>query len=225
MWSPVRSRLATAGFEAVAPDLLGHGSSPTAPPETTLADLADAVAGQFDQPVHLVGFSLGALIAQHLAIHRPELVSTLTSVSSVCQRTPEERAAVLARLRGAKDDFAGSVRASLTRWYAGTEVPAELVDETQTTLLANDQQSYLSCYRVFATADAELGPRLRSITAPSLAVTGSDDPGSTPQMSQRLADAIPGSRLELFPDTKHMLPVQRPTEFAELFTAFAQEHS
>ena len=54
---------------------------------------------------HLVGFSLGALVAQHLARYRPELVATLTSVSSVCRRTAEERAAVLDRLRTAETRF------------------------------------------------------------------------------------------------------------------------
>jgi len=45
-------------------------------------------------------------VAQHLALHRPALVATLTSVSSVCRRTAEERAAVLDRLRTAERDFA-----------------------------------------------------------------------------------------------------------------------
>ena len=174
----------------VTPDLPGHGARPPAPAGVTLADLADGVAADIPPGSHLVGFSLGALVAQHLALHRPALVATLTSVSSVCRRTAEERAAVLDRLRTAERDFAASAAASLRRWYDGTDVDPEQVRRTEATLLANDRDSFLHCYRVFATADAELGPELDRITVPALAITGECDPGSTPEMTRRLADGI-----------------------------------
>lgn len=211
MWRPVAARLRDE-FEVVTPDLLGHGNSAPAPDGTTLGDLADEVARSVPARAHLVGFSLGALVAQHLARYRPELVASLTSVSSVCRRTEAERTAVLGRLAAAADDFPASVEASLQRWYAGTGVDPDLVAETRTTLLANDVASYLNCYRVFATADAEIGPELPRITTPALAVTGALDPGSTPEMTRRLAAAIPGCRAEIVPEARHMLPVQRPQE-------------
>ena len=87
-------------------------------------------------------------------------------------------------------DFAASAAASLRRWYDGTDVDPEQVRRTEATLLANDPDSFLHCYRVFATADAEIGPELDRITVPALAVTGERDPGSTPEMTRRLAEAI-----------------------------------
>jgi pimeloyl-ACP methyl ester carboxylesterase len=119
---------------------------------------------------------------------------------------------VLGRLAAAAEDFPASVEASLQRWYAGTGVDPELVAGTRATLLANDVASYLNCYRVFATADAEIGPELPRISAPTLAVTGALDPGSTPEMTRRLAAAIPSCRAEVVPDARHMLPVERPHE-------------
>ena len=157
MWAPVAAQLSDA-FEVIAPDLPGHGSRPPAPAGVTLADLTEGVADQVPHGSHLVGFSLGALVAQRLARHRPELAATLTSVSSVCRRTPKEREAVLGRLRMAENDFAASAAASLYRWYDGTDVDADLVRRTEATLLANDRDSFLNCYRVFATGDAEIGP-------------------------------------------------------------------
>ena len=168
MWDPVVALLA-GDVDVVTPDLPGHGARPPAPAGVTLADLADGVAADIPPGSHLVGFSLGALVAQHLALYRPALVATLTSVSSVCRRTAEERAAVLDRLRTAERDFAASAAASLRRWYDGTEVDPEQVRRTEATLLANDRDSFLHCYRVFATADAELGPELDRITVPALA--------------------------------------------------------
>lgn len=224
MWGPVAELLADA-FDVVAPDLPGHGSRPAAAAGVTLADLSDGVAEDIPSGSHLAGFSLGALVAQHLARHRPELVATLTSVSSVCRRTPQERAAVLGRLRMAEADFAGSAGASLERWYAGTDVGADLVRRTEETLLANDRDSFLNCYRVFATGDQEIGPELPLIRVPALALTGEHDPGSTPEMTRRLAKAIPDCRAVVLPDARHMLPVERPREFVDCLTTFIGEYA
>ncbi|WKG03168.1 alpha/beta fold hydrolase [Mycolicibacterium sp. HK-90] len=219
VWQPVTGLLVDR-YTVITPDLPGHGVRPPAPAGVTLSELADGVAGEIPAGSHLVGFSLGALVAQHLAVHRPELVSTLTSVASVCQRTPDERAAVLARLETAADDMAASSAASLHRWYDGTGVSPEQIARTEATLLANDRASFLNCYRVFATADAEIGPQLGQINVPALAVTGSDDPGSTPEMTERLAAAIPDCEAVVIPGARHMLPVQCPRELADCLMSF-----
>lgn len=224
VWEPVIAELAGA-FEVSALDLLGHGSRPAAPASTSLADLADDVATRVARGSHVVGFSLGALVAQHLALHHPELVASLTLVSSVCRRTPREREAVLARLRAAEADFTASATASLQRWYDGTDVDEEVVRRTGATLLANDAASFLACYRVFATADAEVAPDLHRIGVPALAVTGELDPGSTPEMTHRLAESMPSCRAVVIPDARHMLPVQRPAELVSALTDFLGEHA
>jgi pimeloyl-ACP methyl ester carboxylesterase len=222
MWEPVVALL-PGDVDVITPDLPGHGRRAPAQAGVTLADLADGVAEDIAPGSHLVGFSLGALVAQHLARHRPELVATLTLVSSVCRRTPDERAAVLDRLRLAEKDFRASAMASLRRWYDGTDVDAERVRRTETTLLANDVDSFLNCYRVFATADAEIGAELDRITMPALAVTGELDPGSTPAMTRRLAAAMPNCRAVVVPGARHMLPVERPRELVDSLSTFIGE--
>jgi pimeloyl-ACP methyl ester carboxylesterase len=224
MWEPAGELLADR-FDVVVPDLPGHGGQPPAPAGVTLGDLADGVAAEISPGSHVVGFSLGALVAQHLARYRPELVATLTSVSSVCRRTPEEREAVLGRLRAAEADFPASVAASLHRWYDGTDVDAERVRRTEATLLGNDRQSFLHCYRVFATADQEIGPELARITVPSLAVTGEHDRGSTPEMTRRLAETMPDCRAVVVSGARHLLPVERPGELVNCLTAFIGEEA
>jgi len=217
VWEPLTA-IVGVRFDVVAPDLPGHGANPRVPEGVTLADLADAVAVGVPDGSHLVGFSLGALVAQHLAIHRPELVASLTSVSSVCRRTDAERASVLGRLEVAERDVRASSEASIERWFAGSDVAPEWVERTRATLLANDTDSFLRCYRVFATGDAVVGPDLDRITAPTLAITGQDDPGSTPDMTHRLAAAIPGCRAEVVPHTRHLLPLERPGALAAAIT-------
>ncbi|MGW0947826.1 alpha/beta fold hydrolase [Streptomyces sp. NPDC002623] len=62
----------------------------------------------------------------------------------------------------------------------------------------------LNCYRVFATADADLAPDLGAIAVRALAVTGEDDPGSTPEMTRRLAAALPDCRAEIISRARHI---------------------
>jgi pimeloyl-ACP methyl ester carboxylesterase len=193
-------------------DLRGHGTSPPAAPGVSLRELATDVAALLHGPTHLVGFSLGALVVQQLALDQPELTASLTLVSSVAGRSTEERTAVLRRRERARENFAASAQAAVERWFTPEwrAREPELTQSVLTTLLNNDHTSYLACYDVFATADAELWPRLTDITAPTLAVTGADDPGSTPAMSRRLADRVPGGHALIVPGTRHLLPLERP---------------
>lgn len=218
MWRAVRDRL---GRASIALDLPGHGAEPPLRREQTLAALADDVRQRLPPgPVDLVGFSLGALIAQHIARFDPDRVRTLTCVSSVCQRTEAERDAVAARLRTARHDFAASAEASIERWFpAGARVAADDIDATRRTLLANNVDSYLHAYAVFARGDREIGAELGGISAPTLAITGELDPGSTPDMTHRLAAAIPGARAQIVPDARHMLPVESPDALTNAITA------
>lgn len=212
VWDDVLPLLAS--YDVRRPDLPGHGHGPRVPADVDLATLADLVAGEVPVGAHLVGFSLGALVAQRLAAHGPGRVASLTSVSSVCRRTESERAAVLGRLDSASGDLGASVEASLHRWYDGTDVAPAAVERTRSVLLANDPEQYLRCYRVFATGDAEVAPDLPRIDVPALAVTGADDPGSTPAMTGRLAEALPHCRAVVVPGVRHMLPVQAPETLA-----------
>lgn len=229
MWDAVRARITQP---TAALDLPGHGAQPPLRAPQSLADLAEDVLARLPQvsgtpgAVHLVGFSLGALIAQHIARFHPERVVTLTCVSSVCQRTPEEAAAVEARLEAARDDFAASAAASIERWYpAGTAVPTDTIAATERVLLANDVTSYLHAYAVFARGDREIAPELGRIAAPTFAITGELDPGSTPDMSQRLAAAVPDARARIVPGARHMLPVEDAPALAGALTDFIAQAS
>lgn len=222
MWEPLQALL---GRDTIALDLPGHGTQPPLREPQTLADLAEDVLRRLpDGAVHLVGFSLGALIAQHIARFHPERVATLSCVSAVCRRTPEEAAAVASRLAAARTGFADSVSASLQRWYPeGTSASAGLIAATERVLRANDVTSYLHAYAVFADGDREIAPQLGHITAPTLAITGELDAGSTPEMARRLADAVPDARLVVVPGARHMLPGEDARALGKALTVFIDE--
>ncbi|GAA2613408.1 alpha/beta fold hydrolase [Streptomyces axinellae] len=241
MWDRCRRALA-ARHRTLAVDLRGHGSSPPAPPGVTLTELAQDVLDVLDVldrpvdaggsagpggrggrdgpdggglprgPAHLVGFSLGALVAAQTALLRPAAVASLTLVSSVAGRSEQESREVRLRLERARHDFPASVAAATDRWFSAEWQAAEpeLAAAVRATLLAQDRPSYLACYEVFARADRELWARLPGIAVPTLAVTGEADPGSTPEMTRRLAHAIPGARGVVVPGARHLLPLEAP---------------
>lgn len=206
VWEQVQNLL---DYESVALDLPGHGQQPPLTTTSTLTALGDDVVARMPEgPVHLVGFSLGALIASDIAIRFPERVSSLTCVNAVCDRTTEESAQVAVRLQAARDDFSNSMSIALERWFPeDTPQNSKLREETSSVLMANDIQSYLYAYEVFATGDKELVAKLPRITAPTLAITGENDTGSTPDMSYRIKKYVPNTTVEIVSGARHMLPV------------------
>jgi pimeloyl-ACP methyl ester carboxylesterase len=222
MWEPFQTQI---GRATIALDLPGHGAQPPLREPQTLADLAEDILRRLPRgAVHLVGFSLGALIAQHIARFHPERIATISCVSTVCCRTPAEAAAVSSRLATAATDFPASIAASLLRWYpANAGVPNAVIEATEQVLLTNDHTSYLHAYAVFAEADQQIAPELGRITAPTLAITGELDTGSTPEMSRRLADAVPNARVIIVPGARHMLPVENAPALAQAVTTFIDE--
>ena len=209
---------ALEGYRILLPDLRGHGASPAIEGAVTLGELAGDVAALLDEPAHVVGFSLGGLVAMRLALAEPALVRSLTLVSAVASRSPAERQAVRDRLAVATERFEDAADAAVDRWFspAWRAREPELADEVRATLLANDRRSYLSAYRLFAEADAELRPQLGRIAAPTVAVTGSEDGGSTPAMTRALAAAIPGATAAVVDGARHLLPLERPDALTDL---------
>ncbi len=205
VWDPVVGLLRAAGdHDVVADDLPGHGGRPL-PRPASLRSLAPAI----DRPCHLVGFSLGGMVASRLAADRRDLVRSLTLVATVGRRTPDQRVAVQARLAAAEADFGASVEAALSRWGCEPGGPVDRV------MRANDVQDYLAAYRVFCEADAETWELYPGLTLPVLAITGADDTGSTPAMSAAIAAAVPDGRAVIVPGTRHLVVLDAPEAVAD----------
>lgn len=224
MWAAFAAAL---GSPTITYDMLGLGDAPKPAGPYTLSmyaeQLADVVREAPSQPVDVIGFSMGALVAQRFAIDHPSLVRRLVLVSGVYDRTSAERAAIVARVEEVRaGGYASTIEPAIERWFtpefAATH-PHE-VDAVRTRMLANDPASYVHAYEVFATGDEELVPLVHRIAAPTLVVTGADDQRSTPTMTQRLAEALPHGEAAVVPDVRHLLPLEQPRLLAELVDEF-----
>lgn len=213
-WDGVINELA-GGYEYFRYDLRGHGDSAAPPGPYSLDDFVDDFTGLLDAigtaRTHLVGFSLGGLIAQAIAVTHPELVASLAIVSAVAGRTEEERRKVAERAeRLAQGGATEHAEEALERWFT----PEYRADHPEITrnrgqrATAADPEGYAAAYRVFTESD--LADQLHRITAPTLVMTGEHDPGSNTRMAQLMHDRIAGSQLVILPRLRHAILTEAP---------------
>ncbi|MDX8461631.1 alpha/beta fold hydrolase [Mesorhizobium humile] len=217
-------------FDLVAIDMLGHGASPLPPQNAELSDFADQAIGLLDhlglERVAVVGHSMGALVAQEIALRHPSRVGSLVCLNAVFRRPPELAHAVRERaaaLGGPGDPSA--IAATIARWF-GNPIPPPLSDAAataRTALESVDPQGYARTYRLFAHADTAHVDRLGSLAVPALFMTGSDDRNSTPAMSAAMARLAPSGQCLVLNGEKHMMTIASPKEVTQHITAFLDE--
>ena len=224
MWAPFSAAL---GTPVVTYDMVGLGDAPKPRGPYSLAmyaeQLREVAAGLGGRPIDVVGFSMGALVAQRFAADHPQLVRRIVLVSGVYDRTARERAAIVERVAEVRSGgYLDSVEPALARWFTPAFAAArpDAVQVVRERMLANDVRAYADAYEVFATGDAELVPLAPRIHAPTLVITGEDDQRSTPAMAERLAAALPNGRAVVVPGVRHLLPIEQPALLAELVRDF-----
>ncbi|MCO7557321.1 alpha/beta fold hydrolase [Metapseudomonas otitidis] len=226
MWGGQVVGLATQ-YRVIAYDMLGHGDSPRPEPGTELLGYADQLRELLDHlgltQVTVIGFSMGGLVARAFALHYPQYLQGLVVLNSVFNRTPEQRAGVIARTaQAAQHGPDANAEAALSRWFSReyqAANPAQIAAIRQT-LASNDPQGYLTTYELFATQDMYRADDLGNIRVPTLIATGELDPGSTPEMAEQLAQRIPGARTAVLAEQRHMMPVESPRLVNQLLLDF-----
>jgi len=207
-------------YRVIRLDLRGHGQSSRIT-SCSLQDLLDDVTAVMDAEsvakAHLVGFSLGGMIAQAFVLDHPDRVDTVAFISAVACRTEEERARMIERARIVREQgIAAVVAAAENRWFTEEFKRAnpERVAQRLSELIANDHASYAAAYQVFA--ESEIGPRLPAVRHKTLIVTGEHDIGSNTRMARYMHDAIAGSVLEILPGLRHSVLIEAPETIARL---------
>jgi pimeloyl-ACP methyl ester carboxylesterase len=223
MWTDFAEAL---GRPTRAYDLIGLGDGPRPPAPFTLAMYGDQLAAEAgDEPVDVIGFSMGALVAQRFTLDHPHRVRRVVLVSGVFDRSPVEREAIMARVAEVRAGrYAESIEPALERWFTPSFAARrpDVVEAVRRRMLSNDVPAYAAAYEVFACGDAELVDAVGRIAAPTLIVTGEDDRRSTPEMARRMAAAMREATCVIMPGLRHLLPLEAPVELAAVVRPFLE---
>lgn len=222
-WDEVCDKLSIE-FDIIRLDLRGHGESGPIDKlsiDTFVEDVVDLMNEEDIRQAHLVGFSLGGLIAQRLAITNPDRFDRIILLSAVAGRTPEERERVLARLDLIREGGIKTITAAAKeRWF--TEVFArknsDVIERRIAELEAVDVEQYLKAYQIFG--ETELVDTLHKIRHPTLIMTGELDPNSNVRMSRTMNSLIPNSKLKILPALKHSVLVEASSLVANEIRTF-----
>jgi 3-oxoadipate enol-lactonase len=212
MWAPQRRELADE-FRVITVDTRGHGGSPVPDGPYRLEDLARDVLETLDDlgvtRASFAGVSLGGAIAQWIALHAPERVAALALLCTSARfGDPEpwlERAATVRE--GGAQAVADAV---VGRWFTAdfADAEPETTRRMRDLIASTPAEGYAGCCEAISTWDVV--DQLGGITAPTLVVSGVEDPATPPEHQQILADGIPGARLESITDAAHLASFQRP---------------
>ena len=210
-------------YRVITFDNRGTGRSDAPPGPYDLDVMADDAAGY--ESAHVLGVSMGGVIAQKLALRQPERVRSLILACTACHTHPWRRElleewVVQAGTLGTRgflianvDRLVGGGR---TRWfwwaYARVAprlllaVPATLVAQVQACLSIDDHR-----------------PELSAIAVPTLVVAGERDRLTTTEDSAELVSLIPGAELHVIPGAGHLLMIEQPCAFNRIALRFLDQ--
>jgi Predicted hydrolases or acyltransferases (alpha/beta hydrolase superfamily) len=151
-----------------------------------------------------LGFSLGALIAQHFAANFSNKINKLIIIASVFNRSQEQKLKVKKRYekslsgKSISDD-------SIKRWFNLNYLNKNpLVYKFFFNILKNNNpKDFLPAYKLFVESD-NYKINFLNIKKPTLVITGENDIGSTPRMSLMLSKKIKKSKIYIIKNAKHM---------------------
>ena len=204
-------------YDVITYDLCGHGESAAPPERPSLELFAHQLNAVLDaagvETAAIVGFSLGGMICRKFAQDFPDRAGALVILNSPHKRTDDAQAAILKRVdQAATEGPSATVDAALGRWFTDSfrrDTPA-MMDLVRSWVTANDKTIYSRIYRVLAEGISEITNPDSQIKVPTLVITGEQDYGNGPEMTQAIASQIPGARTLILPGLRHMALVEDP---------------
>jgi 3-oxoadipate enol-lactonase len=221
-WSGVSEPLSRR-CRVLAVDAAGHGASPDARRpgrmDERVADVIDLILKEDFGPAVLVGVSFGGMIAQNVALARPDLVAGLVLAGCPGRIPAEAREAILARGSDAeRGGMAAVVEPTLERWFTPGSMSTDAVARVRQRLLDDTPSNWAAAWEAIAEHDAL--ERLGAYRGGALVIAGERDLATPLPAKQALAAAIPGARLVVLPGAPHMMQIEQPSAFLAAIEEF-----
>ncbi|WP_341713334.1 alpha/beta fold hydrolase [Erythrobacter sp.] len=201
----------------------------------TLADMADDGAGLLDAlgiaKAHIVGASMGGMIAQHFAARHADKALSLTSIFSTTGNPklpparPEAMKVLVTRPASMDEEVLVEHGMKLARTIGSPGYPADedrLRERTRATVRRSVYPEGPTRHLSAIVADGDRRPMLKGISVPTLVLHGEDDPLVPVEGGRDTAANIPGAQIKTIPGWGHDLPLELVDEVADAIAAHAK---
>lgn len=224
-WSLQFPALLKEGYRPLAPDAPGFGRSPYDGRGWRMQKIAGMIAEAMDElrtgPVHVVGLSMGGVIAQQFAHDYPERVKKLVLASTFTVMRPDNlsewfyflhRVTALA-LRG----LPAQAKVVAQRVFPKPE-QAVLREMLEATIAGADKKAYQGAMRALGFFDSRKW--LPAIKQPTLVVSGAEDSTVSVGAQAKLARGIPGAKHVIIENAGHAVNVDQADKFNQILLDF-----
>jgi 3-oxoadipate enol-lactonase len=225
MWDRLVARL-PAGYRVIRYDKRAHGLSSAPPAPYKMDELVDDLARLLDhlevRGAVIVGLSIGGLIAQGLAVARPDLVKAVCLSNTAAKIATAEvwETRFKAVREGGLDAI---VDATIERWFPAEFRTKPEVSAWRTMFLRQTPDAFLGCGKAISETDfTESTARLQ---IPVLGIGATHD-GSTPaELLRETVSSVKGGRFHLIEGAGHVPCIDAPDEYAKVLSGFLAEVS
>ena len=223
LWDKVLPLL-PEGLRVIRYDKRGHGLSSCPPAPYSMGALVRDLERLLDhlevRDCLLVGLSIGGMIAQGLAVKRPDQVGAVvlsnTGAKIGTHQIWQDR--IDGVTKGGIESLADAV---MERWFSRAFRATPELALWRNMLTRTPDEGYVGCSAGIQGTD--FYTPTSGLTLPTLGIAGSEDGATPPDLVRETVDLIAGSRFHLIRGAGHLPCVEAPEEYARVLTDFIED--
>ncbi|HEY7438420.1 MAG TPA: alpha/beta fold hydrolase [Acidimicrobiia bacterium] len=214
-------------YRCIVMDNRGVGRSDRAPGPYSLGQMAHDALSVLDnegvERAHVMGASMGGVIAQIIGVMHPERTESLVLACTACRHHPWRRELLQQWADAVRRDGMPALGQEALQWLVGPRLRRRFgvwLNLLARITLQQPGEQFIAQVEAILDAPDELRIELATITCPTLVITGSQDSLTPVGDAEELAELIPGARLEVLSGAAHGLMVEAPNAFNDAVLRF-----